>query len=67
MVYSLEMLQQYMAQNNLTRVHVHVNGITDLLIGNANSLALDHETATALQIDGDGDIVYLYQVELAKD
>lgn len=62
MIYNIKMLHDYMLENNLSKVNVHLNGFNDLLVGNENSLTLDADTAMALEIDVDGDVVTFHQI-----
>lgn len=64
MIYNIKMLHDYMLENNLSKVNVHLNGFNDRLVGNKNSLAIDADAAMALEIDVDGDFVTFYQIVL---
>lgn len=64
MIYNIKMLHDYMLENNLDKVNVHLNGFNDLLVGNQNSLAIDADAEMALEIDVDGDVVTFYQIVL---
>lgn len=64
MIYNIKMLHAYMLENGLDTVNVHLNGFNDLLVGNKNSIAIDSDTAMALEIDVDGDVVMLHQIDL---
>lgn len=57
------MLHDYMLENNLDKVNVHLHGFNDLLVGNENSLTIDADTAMALEIDVDGDVVTFHQID----
>ena len=65
MVYTIKMLHDYMLENNLEKVNVHLDGDNDRLVGNDHSLPIDNDAAVALGIDTDGDQISFYQIVVA--
>lgn len=65
MVYTIKMLHDYMLENNLEKVNVHLDGVNDRLVGNDHSLPIDNDAAVALGIDTDGDQISFYQIVVA--